>query len=348
MKKHLIAAAVAGALAVPAMAQVTISGNIEAGWASVEKSATHKVAGLNGTDNLGTANVNKNVSMSGTPNITFTATEDLGGGLKASAVFQQVIESSGESDEDFEVAKVAVSGGFGTIALGRDSDAAQEAGASYRFFGDIGRSSLRNGTWKRNTIQYTSPSISGFTVGLFTQQTGDTAANTDGETAQSIIVKGSMGALNFGISSQTYTAAATAANTSGVDDKHMNISASYDFGMAKVGAAYFTLTDGSAADEKTKMTGLHVMVPVSSALSVGVAQNQYKDDDDKATTTHLAAKYALSKRTAVYFAYETVKTDGNAPIGISNSLQLSSNGLGTAFVADETTKGYGFSISHNF
>ena len=32
MKKHLIAAAVAGALAVPAMAQVTIGGYIEAGY----------------------------------------------------------------------------------------------------------------------------------------------------------------------------------------------------------------------------------------------------------------------------------------------------------------------------
>jgi predicted porin len=337
MKKHLIAAAVAGALAVPAMAQVTITGNLEAGYASVEKSATHKQSGFDAADSG---------SMTGTSNITFSASEDLGGGLKAAATIQKVLQPTGAEDGDFKVAKVAVSGGFGTIAIGRDSDAAQEAGASYRFFGDVGRASLRTGTWQTNTLQYTSPSFSGITVGLFTQMQGDTAADTDAAKANSIIVKGSMGALNFGISSQKYTAAAAAANTSGVDDKRTNVSASYDLGMAKVGVAYFTLTDGSASDEKTKMTGIHAMMPVSGALSVGVAQNQYKDDDGKATTTHLAAKYALSKRTSLNFAYETVKVnDGGVPTGINSS---ETNGLKTAMVAGETTKGYGFSISHNF
>jgi hypothetical protein len=66
----------------------------------------------------------------------------------------------------------------------------------------------------------------------------------------------------------------------------------------------------------------------------------------KATTTHLAAKYALSKRTSLNFAYETVKVnDGGVPTGINSN---ETNGLKTAMVAGETTKGYGFSISHNF
>jgi predicted porin len=332
MKKHLIAAAVAGALAVPAMAQVTVSGAMEVGYASVEKSATWKQTGLNAADSG---------SMTGTPNITISASEDLGGGLKAAATIQKVLEQTGAEAGDFKVAKVAISGGFGTIALGRDSDAAQEAGGSYRFFGDIGRASLRDGTWETNTIQYTSPSFSGFTVGVFAQMQGDTAANTDAADASSVIIKGSMGPLALGLSTQKY-------NTTGADnndDTRNNVSASYDFGMAKVGAAYFTFKDKSAA-ETTKMTGIHFAVPVSSALSVGIAQNQYKDDADKATTTHLAAKYVLSKRTSLNFAYETVKTDAT---GIPNGINTDeTNGLKTKMVAGETTKGYGFSIMHTF
>jgi predicted porin len=339
MKKHLIAAAVAGALAVPAMAQVTVSGFIETGFASVEKSTTLKQTGINAADNG---------SMTGTPNITFSASEDLGGGLTAGATIQKVFEAGpGTEPSDFKVAKISLSGGFGTIAIGRDSDNAQEAGASYRFFGDVGRTSLRTGTWQTNTIQYTSPSFSGFTVGLFTQMQGDTAANTDDAKANSIIVKGSIGALNLGVSSQNYTAAAAAANTSGVDDKRTNVSASYDLGMAKVGVAYFELKDGSQTDQKSKMTGVHVAVPLSSALSVGIARNQYKEDADKVDTTHLAAKYALSKRTSLNFAYETVKTGASGvPGGVNDS--GATNGLKTQMVAGETTKGYGFSISHSF
>jgi predicted porin len=337
MKKHLIAAAVAGALAVPAMAQVTISGNMEVGYASVEKSATHKQSGFDAADSG---------SMTGTSNLTFSASEDLGGGLKAAATIQKVMQPTGAEDGDFKVAKVAVSGGFGTIAIGRDSDAAQEAGASYRFFGDIGRTSLRTGTWQTNTLQYTSPSFSGFTVGLFSQMQGDTAANTDAAKANSVILKGSISGLNLGLSSQTYETAA------GVKDKRTNVSAGYDLGMAKVGVAYFQLKDGSASDEKSKMTGVHVAVPVSSALSVGLAMNQYKDDADKADTTHFAVKYVLSKRTSLNFAYETVKTGASGvPTGINADSTTSTpetNGLKTSFIAGETTKGYGFSIMHTF
>ena len=336
MKKHLSAAAVAGALAGPAMAQVTITGNMEAGYASVEKSATLKQSGFNAADSG---------SMTGTSNITFSASEDLGGGLKAAATIQKVLQPTGEEDGDFKVAKVAVSGGFGTIAIGRDSDGAQEAGASYRFFGDIGRTSLRTGTWQTNTLQYTSPALSGFTVGLFTQMQGDTAANVDAAKANSILVKGSVAGLNLGLSSQTYTAAAAAANTAGVKDKRTNLSVGYDFGMAKLGVAYFELKDGSASDEKSKMTGVHVAVPFGN-LSVGVAMNQYKDTADKVDTTHLAVKYALSKRTSLNFGYETVKTGASGvPTGINSN---ETNGLKTAMVAGKTTKGYGFSVSHNF
>jgi predicted porin len=339
MKKHLIAAAVAGALAVPAMAQVTISGAIETGYQSVEKTATWKKTGVNGADNG---------SMTGTPNITFSASEDLGGGLTAGATIQKVFEAGPGTDAgDFKVAKVALSGGFGTIAIGRDSDNAQEAGASYRFFGDIGRTSLRTGTWQTNTIQYTSPSFSGFSVGLFTQIQGDTNATTEADKANSVILKGSISGLNLGLSSQTYETGA------GVKDKRTNISAGYDLGMAKVGVAYFELKDGSEDDEKSKMTGVHLAVPLSSALSVGLAMNQYKDDADKADTTHFAVKYALSKRTSLNFAYETVKTGASGvPTGINTEsatdLTPVTNGLETGFIAGETTKGYGFSISHSF
>ena len=148
MKKHLIAAAVAATLAVPAMAQVTISGNVEAGYVSLDKSAT-----------VDQKTVNKFV---GTPGITISGSEDLGGGMKASfQLVQDIATPTGGSSGDFEVTTVSLSGGFGEIRLGRNHPSTRDAGGAYRFFGDIGRlvGSLNSGSYTPHGIQYTTPTV---------------------------------------------------------------------------------------------------------------------------------------------------------------------------------------------
>jgi hypothetical protein len=67
MKKHIIAAAVAAAVAVPAMAQVTISGNIEAGRASIK-------AGTTTAASYTQAGVESQIT--GTPEVRFSGAKD--------------------------------------------------------------------------------------------------------------------------------------------------------------------------------------------------------------------------------------------------------------------------------
>jgi predicted porin len=336
MKKHLIAAAVAGALAVPAMAQVTVSGYLESGLVNKEVAGTGAAVG----DKVKQTSLGN--SPMGTTNIKFSGSEDLGGGLKASFTLQKDVESSAGqyTNDSFQVAAIGLSGGFGSVTLGRQSDGGQEAGAAYRFFGDFGRTSMRDGSYETNSIQYVTPAMSGFTVGVFSKMDGKSTADANGGKATSVYVKGALGPLSLGVSHQAY-------NTTGLDtddDVRQGVSAAYDLGMAKVGVGYLTLKDESA-DETTKFTAVHVMAPLGGALSVGLAYNQYKDDADTATQTVLQAKYALSKRTSVNFAYETVKTDDS---GVPNGIGTATNGIANAYVAGETTTGYALSVSHSF
>jgi len=123
MKKHLIAVAVSAAVSAPAMAQnVTVSGLIDAGYSNAKQS-------------VGTASVSSSATGAGsgwsTSNIAFTATEDLGGGLKASAVISSFFESTSSSQNNTaQTSPVS----YNTIG-GRDRFIALESGIGKVQFG---------------------------------------------------------------------------------------------------------------------------------------------------------------------------------------------------------------------
>ena len=83
MKKHLIAAAVATAVTSPAMSQVTLSGYIDL---SPHSTQTITV-GNDSVKTTGTGN-HFTTGASGSNRINFNVTEDLGGGLKADALYR--------------------------------------------------------------------------------------------------------------------------------------------------------------------------------------------------------------------------------------------------------------------
>jgi predicted porin len=136
MKKHLIAAAVAAAVAVPAMAQnVTLGGLIDVGARSV--SPTGAASG-----------VAMSHSAVSTSNINITGSEDLGGGLRASFNLNSALTPStgalGGADATAPTANlstapvalsnifsreasVSLSGGFGALTLGRTDTSQSEA-----------------------------------------------------------------------------------------------------------------------------------------------------------------------------------------------------------------------------
>lgn len=134
MKKHLIAVAVASALAAPVMAQnVSIGGNIDAGYVGINyknKSGDDSKTTLYGVE-----------SGSSTSELKFSVSEDLGGGMKATGYVSTAIGSRTDTTAEFSSdvqstlsardAWVALSGGFGEVKLGKFTPAAETIGNSF-------------------------------------------------------------------------------------------------------------------------------------------------------------------------------------------------------------------------
>ena len=335
MKKHLIAAAVAGALAVPAMAQVTISGYLEAGLTSVK------------TDGESVSAVGAFV---GTPTLTFSGSEDLGGGLKASFKLAQEFDvSTGVETESqspatssslgtFEESSLGLSGGFGAIKLGRFNHAARDNGGNYRFFGDIGRvdSDFRGiNKETEDTIQYSTPSLGGLTAHVAYSNHGakDAASATPHTISYAAFFKS--GPINVGAGfTERDTDAANKA-------KVTTVGGSYDMGMAKIGLIYGEYT--TTSDEKRDVMGVHVAVPLGSGMTVGGNYSVYESDQDNDSGSKVYAvafKKDLSKRTSLVAAYVSVDADADAQGLQPASLVTATDG--------KTNSGFGLAVTHKF
>ncbi len=133
MKKHLIAAAVAGALAVPAMAQVEIYGVIGAAYENTKLSIDQP-----GADDsfIKTTTTGANNRQAGN-RVGFRGKEDLGGGMSASFVYElntDIATGMGTVRRGF----VALGGGFGEVRLGREDGAVRQVYNSFTAFGNSG------------------------------------------------------------------------------------------------------------------------------------------------------------------------------------------------------------------
>jgi predicted porin len=113
MKKHLIAAAVAAAVAVPAMAQnVTVYGIMGLGYSSVKA----EIGNLSSETTTTGAAAQQSASRVG-----FRGTEDLGGGLKAGFVYEIGVSNDNATSVfgNTRLAYVDLTGGFGTGRFGK-------------------------------------------------------------------------------------------------------------------------------------------------------------------------------------------------------------------------------------
>jgi predicted porin len=117
MKKQLLAVAVAATFAAPAMAQqVTVSGTLDI---SPLASTTQTVGAESKKTSSSTSGGNWATSL-----VNFQASEDLGGGLKATAFVNQVVNAT-TGEFTARDRWIELSGGFGAIKAGRFSPAAE-------------------------------------------------------------------------------------------------------------------------------------------------------------------------------------------------------------------------------
>jgi len=207
-----------------------------------------------------------------TGNIAFKGVEDLGGGLSASFEVQQSIGAAadtrvagvGATTLGDRGAYLAVSGGFGTVLVGRAASAIR---ANFGAVGDVSRLAIPHGLSEgsashsakgtllaaasgdaaaraiygdaySNMVAYQSPTISGFNVAVgIAPNEGDTATTKDTLSYGLNYAEGPL-AARFNITDVKAISTDTAY-------KWTTLNASYDFGVAKVGATYQTTSVAS-------------------------------------------------------------------------------------------------------
>ena len=310
MKKSLVALAALAASAAFAQSTVTISGTVDAGVEKTASSAALQVAS----------------SRSGTTNVTFAGSEDLGNGLKANFKVSTSFDSSYQAAAAAAAATtlgnndmwVELAGGFGSVKLGRSLDplfaTTQTANSTKGVTGYTSRAGTLdgNGVYVSNQILYTTPTVSGLSAQL--SFAPSEVIGTKNNTGYS--VNYAAGPLSVGFASSTLNNATATGYVAGFAGKAVQlVSGSYDAGVAKI------FVSGTQRSENKSSYNLGVSVP----MGAGSLWADYTNNNNSDTVaTQLGYKYSLSKRTTAYAQYGVKK------------------------VAGTNSQGYGLGVQHNF
>jgi len=274
MKKTLIALA-AVAVSSAAMAQVTISGNVDARYQSAKTSTAAATKGFLIND----------------AQLHFTANEDLGGGTTATARFTIDGATSDSTANDNTLVKG--DGVFLSLAnaqLGSVTFSSVDA-SDYLPMDLVTDSNLFNGTVD-DRVTYTSPSISGLRF-IATMQEGNVGAGKSA-TNQSKIYE-----IDYSAGPLTLNAGMLSVdkNTHTAFDGGTRVRVGYNFGVAAVSYGMINTKDKDGVKDKT--TALSVSVPMG-AITLGYAYGTHKDGAAaKIDGSAFSASYALSKRTSL-------------------------------------------------
>ncbi len=289
MKKTLIAMGVAAVVAAPSvMADTTVYGQAEAWVQNSDRSGDSTGSTAVGSEKVGGGTSGFDVQQDN--RIGFKGSEDLGNGMTAvyKAEFQVVEEVGGTNADDITLRDqyVGLSGGFGTVVLGRLETPTEKVtnhvdimqGASaYHASGDQGRID--------NVAAYISPKYAGAQLLLATSKDGGTDRSTVGSTtngttntqtldnAESVVNAGllySNGALDFSVAVHDQ-------KTDAFDTVH--VGGGYKFGNLGLGASYVNY------DDAHRINIAHAND--SSGLNVETQNARYDD------ALSLAASYEL-------------------------------------------------------
>jgi len=304
MKKSLVALAALTATGAFAQSTATISGNMSFGHIV---NTARTVAAIAKTSSIGPVdNFNAN-------RITLTASEDLGGGLRATGVIDNRLTTANAARNSGDMF-VRVQAPFGTVQVGQytfASHAGWNAGASRA----VSATATAAQSLTPNVISYTSPTIGGLTAAAaldFDVSTG--GAGKDGWGLKFNYAAGPLAAQ------MSYTTASKTTATM-IPIKVTGLAASYDFGIAKV---FYNQTDSRAGNNSVavaagapaylaastaagagsvsahKGNSLSVSVPMGAASLKAGFVNRKGDTNativDRAT---VGVDYALSKRTSL-------------------------------------------------
>ncbi len=323
MKKSLLALAILGAFAGVAQAQtqVTIYGIADVGiaydkGANPAGSTTKLVSGQQNGSRLG-----------------FMGTEDLGGGLKANFKLENGFNiddgTQGQGGRLFgRAAYVGLSGNFGAVNAGRQDtpiyntlDALDPFGANLG--ADITKSFFSAGLRTDNTIKYSTPDslLNGVKATLaytFGEAAGNSSSGRQIGFSSSYNAGPLMVALAYHDVNNETTTAPAAANT-----KATLLGATYNFGVAKLHAAYDweKVAVGATADKDRNHYMVGVSAPVGAQGTVLADYIRRSDDGVNMNAKQWAIGYthALSKRTGLYTSYTRTVNDSASTLNVANA-----------------------------
>ena len=302
MKKTLLALAVVAASGAAFAQSATLSGSYVFGYQST------KVGGVT-TAGIGTD----------TAAIKLVATEDLGGGLKATAQVSLggMMRDGAGTGED---ARLVLSGGFGSLLLGtvESDDGLSRAYAGAPVIGLDGK--VHGGNANIDVLGYTSPQLApGLTVGVSYVDRGTAgatglAAGTTGAAAAQPSVTGNVqykaGPIDARFDVTSWTRQGATGVASNTTKNRFRVSGNYNLGVAKVGLGYSQVKRTTGISTKQLEAGVSASF---GATTVGAFYEEVKTDGAaKKSGFSVGAQYNLSKRTNVSTSYATWKSAGAA------------------------------------
>lgn len=359
MKKTLVAiAALAAFGAASAQSSVTLYGRIEAGIGSQKTTqggnTTTGVVGAGFNDQgITLRSGGRTGSRWG-----LRGSEDLGGGMKANFTLEQGFNIDNgtavvAARQFHRTAKVGLSGGFGSLDVGRQYDIVDTMYATYDSMSSApdytANAALSNCTSaaspnahagavgdcvvrQDNSVIYKTPKMGGLSAtALWAPGENKTAAASAGK-VYGVMVNYANGPFGIGAGYQSNKASGAVAATT-----HYILGAQYDLGVAKLFGQYASGKVKSAAAGalyEDKGFSLGAVVPFGAARLVAAYAKEDTDNNAGAKMQStkafgLMAEYDLSKRTSLYAAYRNRRTD---PVG----------------VAQIKTVNYGLGLIHNF
>ncbi len=340
MKKNVIALAVAAAMAAPlaAQAEVSITGGLQAEVASyagdggLNEGLYAVDGGEFGTENGGSYGF-----------IKFSAAEDLGGGMKALAMWNGVANVGGAGAAGGMTGRdsyVGLTGGFGTVLAGTLSTPYKSSTVSWDPFvmttlqarGNFGMSDAHNG-YASNALAYANKFGAATVVLAYVlDESASTTSvhKTNGENAVSFSVNAPVGPVEVAVAYVNASKFGNIANlglgtTAGLTAASLDtltatkLGVKWVSGPITVAGQYETLAidDGGAIDiSPTQMylTASYAMGANTVSAGYGV-MNWDIDGVDDSTYMAVGLKHAFSKSTSVQVGYRASDTGTNPLLG---------------------------------
>ncbi len=297
--------------------------------------------------------------------IGLAGSEDLGGGLKAEFTLESFLaadtgEAGGPNTRNkaggfwSRGSNVALSGGFGKVALGQYDNPLFTSAYTYNPFGSsmsfsptmrhlnyVGQTGGITGagvgfdTGWVNSVTYESPVLSGFQgIAQYGAKESTAAGAKNSYAVAASYNAGPFSAMLTYVKAGKVPAVSATSDPYTAEEKVTNLGASYDFGVLKAFGQYTYIKDTTNTN-KDKVWQLGVSVPVTEKASVMASFGQLKDTVTGASASQkdevfsLGYNYDLSKRTSVFGAF-------------MNNRQSASTGN------DSAGQSYAVGIKHNF